>query len=371
MNTVRSFFYNMLIIAFFTAPLFVETFQNTPDFATHPFSKKSRFSRRKKTKNSNPIFTQEERSTITELPVTCKLEFDLGRLSQEDQLLCTFLDKITFTQQGVKTFFEQTFNQREYGKVFLPHNFSHIEQFFTYGKQTEQKYDFYEGVFRLFIQKFKSAPYIDSESCATFLLQYQEFFSQLFPQEQPLWQGIKKILWENFCKKFSFFKSDPSTFLETISQEVVDYITHQSSTPERIRSVFIRFLTTTIDKLAWVVDDQYNTWTVFRSIGDSINYLHQNGAIPNEQDCNELYWGLIERYCYFLELNGSMLKQETCASIKHDLLTGKVPWLTIKEQEYGVTTKAERIAQALLETEAKVLAFTAEGHLTDILALKK
>ncbi len=97
--------------------------------------------------------------------------------------------------------------------------------------------------------------------------------------------------------------------------------------------------------------------------------MHEHGALPDEQDCNELYWGLIERYCYFLKLNGCSFKQETCHAIKQDLLTGKVPWLITKEQEYGVTTKAERIAQALLETEAKVLALTHEGHLTEILAI--
>lgn len=370
MNIPRSFFYNIWMIGLFTTPLFIEALYDSPDFSTAPFSKKSRFSRRRK-REVTPLFTQEERSTITQLPVTCQLEFDFGNLSHEDQILCTFLDKISFTQQGVKTFFEQTFNQKDYGKIFLPHNFSHIEQFLIYGKQTEQKYDFYEGVFRLFTQKFKSAPYIDSESCASFLESNKEFFAHLFPEEQPLWQGIKKILWDNFCKKFSFFKSDPSTFLENIAQEIDEHIALKATTPERLRSVFMRLLTSTIDKLAWVIDDQYQTWTVFRSIGESITYLHEQGALPNEQDCNELYWGLVERYCYFLELNGSSLKQETCAMIKQDLLTGKVPWLTTKEQEQSVTTKAERIVQALLETEAKILALNHEGHLTEILALKK
>ena len=370
MNTLPSFFYNIWMIALFTTPFLMEALNDSPDFTISPFSKKSRFSRRRK-KESAAIFTQEERSTITQLPVTCQLEFDLGNLSREDEILCTFLDKITFTQQGVKTFFEQSFNQKDYGKVFLPHNFSHIEQFLLYGKQTEQKYDFYEGVFRLFTQKFKSAPYVDSESCATFLENNKEFFARLFPEEQPLWHNIKKILWDSFCKKFSFFKSDPSTFLENVAQELDTHITRSTIDPERLRSAFIRLLNTTIDKIAWVADDQYQTWTVFRSIGNSITYLHEQGALPNEQDCNELYWALIERYCYFLELNGSKLKQETCAMIKQDLLTGKLPWLTTKEQEYGVITKAERIAQALLETEVKILALNQEGHLTEILALKK
>lgn len=370
MNTRSSFFHNAWMIALFTAPCFYMCAQDSMDFISPSHPKKSRFSRRRK-KESIDILTQENRSTITELPVTCQLEFDFQKLNPEDRILCTFLDTITFTQQGVKTFFEQTFNQKEYGKMFLPHNFSHVEQFLMYGKHTEQKYDFYEGVFRLFTQKFKSAPYIDSESCAAFLANHRDTFSQLFPEQQPLWQGIKKILWDNFCKKFSFFKSDPSTFLETIAQEIEGHITNTAATPEKLRSVFIRFLTTTIDKLAWVAEDQYETWLVFRSIGDSITYLHTHGAIPDAQDCNELYWGLIERYCYFLELNGSSLKQETCIAIKQDLLTGKVPWLTTAEQEFNVTTKAERIAQALLETEAKVLALTHEGHLTEILALKK
>lgn len=367
MNTPRTFFYNVCSIALFTTTLFLNGSDPSFDFTPHSF-KKNRFGKRRK--KELPVITPQIRSTVNQLPVTCQLEFDFNKLSQEDKILCTFLDTITFTQEGVKTFFEQSFNQKEYGKTFLPHNFSHIEQFLQYGKNTEQKYDFYEGVFRLFTQKFKSAPYIDSESCASFLNNNKEFFVQLFPTPQPLWQNIKKMLWDNFCKKFSFFKSDPSTFLESISQEIGEFITHQTLTPERLRSIFMRLLSTSIDKLAWVVDDQYETWQVFKSIGDSITYLHEKGALPDIQDCNELYWGLVERYVAFLELNGSLLKTETCAAIKQDLLTGKLPWLTIKEQEYGVTTKAERIAQAILETEAKILAFNNEGLLTDILAKK-
>lgn len=371
MNTPPSFFYNIWIITFFTAGItLVATNEDSRSYSTTiEYNKKSRFGRRRKKELTPALFTQENRSTITELPVTCQLEFDFGKITPEDKMLCSFLDTITFTQQGVKTFFEQTFNQKEYGKNFLPHNFSHLEQFLKYGKNTEQQYDFYEGVFRLFTQKFKNAPYIDSESCASFLNLHKDFFAHLFPEQQPLWHSIKKILWDNFCKKFSFFKNDPSNFLEDISQEISNHITHATTTPEKVRSLMLRLFVTIIDKLAWVADDQYETWKVFRSIGDSITYLHEHKALPDIQDCNELYWGLIERYCYFLELNGTSLSHQTCLAIKQDLLTGKVPWLTTKEQEYGITTKAERIAQALLETEAKILALTNEGHLTEILAL--
>lgn len=362
MKTQATFFYNICIVAVLLA---------SDDL--HAFKKQSRFKKNKEETLENiQAFTESQRSTIAELPVTCVPTFDLhmDKLSDEDRLLCTFLDTITFTQEGVKNFFENTFNQKEYGKMFLPHNFSHLQQFLEYGSSTSQSIVFYDGVFRLFIQKFKNAFYIDSDVYAEFLDTHKTLFTSLFPAQPSIWQSIKKTLWDNLSHKFASFKEDPVTFLDDVSQEIEKQISVTATTPEKTRQTLMRLFTTTIDKLAWVASDQYNSWKTFRSIGDSISYLHEQGVIKEKEDCNELYWALIERYCYFLELNGSMLNLDACHAIKQDLLTGKLPWLSLKESEEHITNKAERIAQAIIETEAKVLAMHHEGHLTEFLPIK-
>jgi hypothetical protein len=79
-------------------------------------------------------------------------------------------------------------------------------------------------------------------------------------------------------------------------------------------------------------------------------------GIINQDDLDDLFKSLLERFCHFLDLAGSDLSMDVINSIKQDIVAGKLLFLELEEQEDFIETKAERLQRALLLTEAKVRA---------------
>ncbi len=345
--------------------------QNSQPSGYNKTTKRSRrrLSRAKTAQTAAPVLDKQETERMADLEQKCEpqvLRFD-NQPTQADKTLCLFLNRLQFTQEGISTFFSQTFNRREYGAQFLPHNFSHLIQFLEYGKKAEQPHDYFDGVIRLFHTKLKSASFVNAAAFEAMLDKSTPFLADLLPQEKlSLWKDIKKLLWTNFRDNFSFLKQSPMAFFEDISDQLIQKIKLDVTTPDRLRATIMRFMGGSIDKLAWSPDDQIGTWESFKKIANQISLLYERGVINDPFDLNELYWSLIERYCFFLELTGSKLSLATVEKMKHDLNSGALTWLQIEEQEEGLETKSERLIQALIETEAKIRVFK-EGVLTEIL----
>lgn len=317
--------------------------------------------RAKRLESAAPVLEKQEAEKIVMLDQTCQpqvLHFQSNTLlpqTAKDKKLCMFLNRLEFTHDGIAAFFSQIFNQREYATQFLPHNFTHLTQFMNYGEQTNQSLEFFDGVLRLFCTKLKGASFVNNNAFEQFLARSIPSYEKLLPQEElSLWKDIKKLLWTNFKDKFSFLTSSPMLFFEDISDQIVKKVKLHVSNPDHFRATLIRFTGTAIDKLAWAPEDQLGTWNSFKATGQHLQTMYQKGIINDTFDCNELYWGLIERYCFFLELAGSKLDLSVCESIKNDLKTGTLSWLQLEEQEPGLETKTERLIQAVMETEAKI-----------------
>lgn len=334
-------------------------------------TKKSRrrLNRNKRIEDSAPVLNTQQAEKVETLNQTCKpqiLRFD-NELPERDKTLCMFLQQLEFTQTGIATFFAQTFNRREYGTEFLPHNFSHLVQFLEYGQQSKQPHEFFDGVIRLFNTKLKGASFVNCAAFERMNRSIAPILGGLFPQEElSLWKELKRLLWTSFRDHFSFLKRNPMGFFEDISDQIIQKVKVAVTTPDRLRATIVRFLATGIDKLAWSPDDQLQSWYSFNAIGEQLTQLYQLGIVNDSLDLNELYWGLVERYCFFLELAGSALKLETCQTMKNELNNQTLKWLHHEEQEEGLETKQERLMQALIETEAKIR-IAKEGILTEIL----
>ena len=180
---------------------------------------------------------------------------------------------------------------------------------------------------------------------------------QLAKQDVSIWTEIKDTLVDAFRAQFSFLQGDPLGFFDVVSKELDDKITARIITPDRVRATLVKFLNSGLDKVIWSPHDQQKTWESFKKIGNSLEYLHRAHVIPDHLDVNDLYWSLVERYCYFLDLVGTQLTEETCQLIKRDIAEKNVSWLLAGEQEKGITTKMERLAHAVIETDARVMAY--------------
>ena len=293
-----------------------------------------------------------------------------NRYNENKKRVNLFVTKIDFTKDGVSLFLNQTFNNREYGAEYLSYSLNHLSQFLEFAHANKQSPEFIEGALRLFNQKIKNSPFLTASALERFLERASPHFQEhLAVTPFSLWQESKHLLSQAFREKFSFAQKDPLGFFEYVSKNLAHEVQINMITPERVRATCMRFLSCTTDKIIWSPSDQIETWRSFKKIGDNFHALHLKKVIPDELDANELYWSLIERYCYFLKLTGTRLSLDTCRTIKQDLSDRSIPWLLQKEQESVLETKMERLTVAVLETEAKIHAHS-QGIITDTLMVK-
>lgn len=271
----------------------------------------------------------------------------------EQELLDTLLVSIEFTEKGLTTFFKQTFNNPHY-KELLPYSFSHFVQCIRFGKRTEQPTDYYERIIRLFIQKTKVCPFVTACAFERMITRTTPLFIEItLPHELPLWQRIKESLSTSFSDYFGLLKSEPDEFFEFLGRSLADNEYQKKYSEDKIKELLLRFFATTIDKIVWTPHDQKEVWNSFKTIGNSLFFLHEKKVIPDIQDVNELYHGLIERFCYFLELSGTALEPSVLADIKQDLLHCSLSWLAIPELEDALEAKTERLLNALIATQLR------------------
>lgn len=332
--------------------------------------KLSRFKRRKlaretKAKDLSKAQSKQEVSEYLSVPNASITPIRVTHRQEDEKKLNLFFNRIEFTHSGIGSFFAHTFNRKEYGRDFLPHNFTHLTQFMEYSQQADQSPEFTEGVLRLFNQKLKMSSYVSAPAFERLLLQTSPYFEyQLSQKDIPLWHELKNHITSTFKSRFTSLQEQPLQFFEDLSKELNSKFITQNTTPDRVRFTLLRLLTSTCDKIVWSPTDQAQTWVSFKAIGKSLERLHQKKVIPDELDANDLYWSLVERYAYFMELVGSQLSLETCEQIKQDLRDHKIAWLETPEQEAGLQSKIERLAEVLIETEAKIQA-NKHGLITD------
>ena len=328
-------------------------------------SKKRKLAREAKAKEKTTEQTKHEVSEYLSVPNASITPIRIAHKKEGEKKLNLFFNRIEFTHSGISSFFAHTFNRKEYGTDFLPHNFTHLAQFMEYSQQADQSPEFTEGVLRLFNQKLKMSSYVSAPAFERLLLQTTPYFEyQLAQKDTPLWHDLKGHITSTFKTRFSSLQERPVQFFEDLSKELSTKIAVQNTTPDRVRFTLLRLLTSACDKIVWSPTDQAQTWASFKTIGTTLEQLHQKKVIPDELDTNDLYWSLVERYAYFMELVGSQLSMETCEKIKQDLRDNKIAWLETPEQEAGLQTKIERLAEALIETEAKIQA-SKHGLITD------
>jgi len=291
---------------------------------------------------------------------------------EEPGALTVFYLPIKFTRTGIRCFLKHAFNRPEYATEFLPYNFTHIVQFLEYGSKTEQSIIYMQSIVRLFYNKLKATHFITSYALHEFLkplprlLQtyctYQQsnnFFSQLKT-------SLNDLFYTSFLKGFSLFKKNPDAFFddlsESILEEVRDNVTDNHLDHEQFRQSIIRFLEITINKLIWCPSDGIDSWKSVKLFAYQFEKLHEADII-DEDELDDFYRSLVERFCYFLNVHGSSITLETVEIIRKEIASKKLHFLKLEERETYLETKSKRLERALLTTEAKIHAH-AQGIVT-------
>jgi len=273
---------------------------------------------------------------------------------------------IEFSSTGLNNFFENIYNKHWYGIDFLPNNFSHIIQFLQYGKKTNQTGPYLKSVLKLFGNKLKASSYVNSYALLDLMDELPELtkhyfvidLGNIFEENKKI---INNLMYNNFLKDFSFFKKEPKKFLHNLSKEIVEKLNKESKIVsshvnlEHIRQSLVRFLEQSFGKLIWSPEDHENIWNLFYRTTKKIAEL--SSIVDDMDSLDDLYWSLIHRFCFFLDLTGHELPVEFYKDFRIKLSSAKLPMFQIEEQEHSITSKENQLVQALFEGEAKAMAY--------------
>ena len=286
-------------------------------------------------------------------------------LCESDKILESFCMPLKFTRSGIRCFLKHTFSREEYAEEFLPHNFCHLIEFLEYGNHSEQNNLYIQSTIRLFTNKVKACNYVSADAFFNVIERFPTLLKNHFVKKPPslladAQNAIKRILYTTFLSKFSFFKKDPDSFFEDLSGDIAEALHNSSFVQtqvdlELLRQGIIKFLEITLNKVIWTPLDQDEVWTSVKAISFKLEELVDH-AIINQDELDDLFQSLLERFIHFLDLAGSELSLNLINTINNEIDEGKVLFLTLEEQEEFITPKAERLRKALEKTETKILA---------------
>ena len=279
-------------------------------------------------------------------------DYQVSLMNSDPNPQVTLLLEPVFTQ-GVSRYLKDTFNTPLYAQEILPNNFFHLIELFQHGAETNKSKEYYESVLRLFTNKLKASSYINAYAFHDLLTQFVPLLGKQFVVDaskafESLKDVINEMLLSTFVAKFPDFNANPGTFLESVSQDLQHAV--------EMRKLLMFFLETSLNKLVWNPQDKEKTWDSVKKIAEQLNKLYKHSMVSDQDDLNNLYISLIERYCFFLDITSNQLPSSCYQKIKDDINSHKLAFLELAEQEQYLETKSQRMLRAAFEGEAKARA---------------
>lgn len=255
-----------------------------------------------------------------------------------------------------------------YVKEILPNDFSYLKQLLEYNKQTDQPRTFTRSVFKLFTNLVKGVRYINAYAFSDLLEHMPTLLQKSFVMYRTenllrnvtiyeldacdrFKKSVSTLLISSFNNNYQEFKKNPQGFLDTLSNEILD-LNEEETKVELLRQSVIRFLEIALNKLVWSVEDKEESWNSVKKISNQLAGFMDKAILCDVNDLDDLYWTLVHRYCYFLELNSSEFTLEFYEKIKADISTSHCLMLELEEQDSFIEKKSSVFLKTIMANEA-------------------
>lgn len=269
-----------------------------------------------------------------------------------------------------------------YRRDILPNNFSYLIQLLEYGHKTDQPRDYTQNVFSLFSKLLKGSEYVNSYVFGSLVEQLPHLLKKNFMYYKPgspteqlalndldildrLQHTVATCMYGKFSNEFNTFKENPDNFLDDLTKKIIN-ATAQEMSIESLRQTVVRFLELGLGKLIWSANDHDRSWESLKTMSDRIATLMECNIIDDLNDLDELFWTLIHRYCYFLDLHTTELPIAFYEKVKQDISTQQLTLFDLEEQENFLQSKSQCLMHTLLTQEAKKRAFDYQKPTTQI-----
>jgi|GEM_PF-1501577 hypothetical protein len=266
----------------------------------------------------------------------------------------------------------------EYRQDILPNNFGYLSQLLQHGTNTKQTPEYAQNVLSLFSKLLKGSEYVNSyvfsnlvagmpdmlkfylnsyqlESAGTLLL------SGDLDMLERMERTISHLVFNKFTQDFDTCKQSPKLFLDDLSHRVFAATT-QEVTMELLRQTLVRFLEVGLSKLVWSPHEAEKSWESVKTLSQQLATLMEYNIIGDLNDLDDLYWSLLHRYRYFIELHGSDIDLAFYQKIKADITAKNVMLLELEEQETFIESKASCLLSTVLAQEAKKRMYDMPGR---------
>jgi hypothetical protein len=248
----------------------------------------------------------------------------------------------------------------------LPHKLDHLEQLLAHGAQRTQARSYTQSIIRLFHNALKSSLYLNAHAFSACIEKITPLLSSTITPifadpAQSMQKHITDLLYTHLIDSFAQFKEDPDTVITDVSKEIAYYSTDPTTvfgdiSVHELRKTIMPFLEQSLSKLIWNPKRSDESWHSVKIIAQQLETMHTQQIIADEDDLNDLYVTLVERYCLFMDLNTPYLQLPFYENIKQDITQERVRFLALAEQEPFLEKKSDRLVRALIECEAKTRA---------------
>lgn len=271
---------------------------------------------------------------------------------------------IKFNSTGVRSYLRHIYNNNEYTQEILPNDFSHFIQFLSNGKKTKQSRAYVKSVFKLFGNKLKATQYVNAHAFSAMLEQLPALLEEycMITKSHKLnahKENLTSILYSTFLSKYDYFKKSPQEFFDDLSQEILNALQqeitliHDDVNVDQLRQSMIRFLEIGLNKLVWNIGEHEKIWDSVKTISQNLEKLMEFNLIDDANDLDDLYWSLIHRFCYFIDMTGSELPFDFYEKIKTEVSAQQLLMLDLEEQEASLETKSEKLMNVIVMAQAK------------------
>lgn len=288
---------------------------------------------------------------------------------QEKNIIVNDQDSFIITiQEELKTI--------EYRKETLPNDFSYLTYLINFDTQQNQSALYLRSVIKLFSNMLKSCSYINANAFSQLLEKSPDLLSSYFtlrlateylPDNTELYEAslserfngtVHGLLYSKFSTEYAFFRQDPDEFLKGLSSSITAFA-QEELTIQQTRQDLIKFYEIALSKLIWDVETQEQTWILTKKIAEQLATLLQRNIIDDSNDLDDLYWTLLTRYCYFIELTATDMPASFFIEIRNDIRNSANVIFAMKEQDFIVESKASYMQRTLIEAETMAYRYRA------------
>lgn len=276
-------------------------------------------------------------------------------------------------QDTALTSLQQHLRTPQYKKEVLPNDFSYISHLITFGTTRNQPPAYLRSVIKMFSNMLKSSNYVNAYAFSELLQEMPAIVNPYFAfplssryiTNSALYDAsfadrfaatIHSALYIKFSTEYESFRQNPDLFLRTISADIVS-LAQEEVEQAQIRQSIIRFCEIALSKLIWHPSEQEKTWDITKRIATQLATLLEHNILDDTNDLDDLYWTLLNRYCYFMEVAALDMPESYYSALKNDIRSNKIVLFELPEQDFIVEPKLSYMQRSIMEAEVRAYGF--------------